>query len=455
MSLISQNYNQNINNNINSSEKANSSNIKEYHPIEFYSLGKIDPNINKRDLFININYLNKGVLNYNHSSHELFDRNLLSVNNSYFDKYKEVKPRINLCFSVKDENNYLDPLLSSNIRKDYNHEAQKQNNINNLEWFHIIKNKVYIVDEQNSKIKKGNNLSTKEFYKEKGNNISEKNNTNGIDCYNQGNSIKNIFNVKRYKQGNEILINKKEHFPKEKEITQIDSDNNYWKKLRIESNNYGNNGNKRINEKKLKENFLYFDKNHKNIIRHKNWWKIDANPSKTKISKGAPKWFNIVPNWKSKLFNDELIRKQDTISVFSKNQNWLTVTPKKKDRRNALEKKRILDMDVTSKLMPRWMEIKTDKSKPIDLFKSIEYNNPIKTKTKRTMAFVDKELNLNRIKTVEYNPSRSVFSYQDFRCNVVTTKDAKNYGEKVSQKPKRFFEWDDGKKFNPKYKKDI
>ena len=112
-------------------------------------------------------------------------------------------------------------------------------------------------------------------------------------------------------------------------------------------------------------------------------------------------------------------------------------------------------MDVTSKLMPRWMEIKTLKQKPIDLFKSIEYNNPVKQKTKRTMAFVDKELNLNRLKTVEYNPSRSVFSYQDFRNNVITSKDAKNYGEKVSQKPKRFFEWDDGKKFNPKFKKDI
>ena len=47
-------------------------------------------------------------------------------------------------------------------------------------------------------------------------------------------------------------------------------------------------------------------------------------------------------------------------------------------------------MDVTSKLMPRWMEIKTEKSKPIDLFKSIEYNNPVKQKAKRQMAFLIK-----------------------------------------------------------------
>ena len=131
------------------------------------------------------------------------------------------------------------------------------------------------------------------------------------------------------------------------------------------------------------------------------------------------------------------------------------MTPKKKDRRKALEKKRILDKDVTNKLMPRWMEINTDKAKTPDIFKSIEYNYPLKQRTKRMMAFVDKDLNMNNLKTCDYNPSRSVFSYQDFRNNVNTNKEAEFYGSKVSQKPKRFFEWDDGKKFNTKYKKDL
>ena len=112
-------------------------------------------------------------------------------------------------------------------------------------------------------------------------------------------------------------------------------------------------------------------------------------------------------------------------------------------------------MGVTNKLMPRWMEIKTGKSKPVDLFKSVEYNNPVKQKGKRQMAIVDKELNLNRLKPIDYNPSRSVFSYQDFRNDVFTKDEAKYYGRKVSQKPKKFFWWNDGKKFNPKYKKDI
>ena len=32
---------------------------------------------------------------------------------------------------------------------------------------------------------------------------------------------------------------------------------------------------KKLNEKDLKSKFFYFEKNHKNVIRHKNWWKID------------------------------------------------------------------------------------------------------------------------------------------------------------------------------------
>ena len=40
-------------------------------------------------------------------------------------------------------------------------------------------------------------------------------------------------------------------------------------------------------------------------------------------------------------------------------------------------------MEITSKLMPRWMEIKTDIPKRPDLFKSIEYNYPVKQRAKK------------------------------------------------------------------------
>ena len=165
-----------------------------------------------------------------------------------------------------------------------------------------------------------------------------------------------------------------------------------------------------------------------------------------------------MPDWKTKLFKEELAKKKETITVFSKNQNWLTVTPREQDRKKALEKNKILDMDVTSKLMPNWMEIKYKKDNNIigsDKFKSVEYNYPLKQKPKRIMAFVDKDLNPKNYKPIEYNPSRSVFNIDDFRHNVFTRYDANFYGSKVSQLPRKFFDWNDGKKFNHKYKKDI
>lgn len=111
-------------------------------------------------------------------------------------------------------------------------------------------------------------------------------------------------------------------------------------------------------------------------------------------------------------------------------------------------------MEVTSKIMPKWMEIKHKNSKREELLKSIEYY-PIRQKCKKQMVFVDKDLNPKKVKyPLDYNPNRSVFSFGDFRHNVVTDKQRLLYDNKVSQKPKRFFDWDDGTKFNPKTKKD-
>ena len=72
------------------------------------------------------------------------------------------------------------------------------------------------------------------------------------------------------------------------------------------------------------------------------------------------------------------------------------------------------------------------------------------------MVLVDKDLNPSKIKNeIQYNPKRSIFSYGDFRNNVLTKEQMEFYNSKVSQTPKKFFDWDDGKKFNPKYKNDI
>ena len=48
-----------------------------------------------------------------------------------------------------------------------------------------------------------------------------------------------------------------------------------------------------------------------------------------------------------------------------------------------------------------------------------------------------------------------IFTYGDFRNNVTTRPEHLYYDSKVSQVPKKFFDWDDGTRFNPKYKKDV
>ena len=111
-------------------------------------------------------------------------------------------------------------------------------------------------------------------------------------------------------------------------------------------------------------------------------------------------------------------------------------------------------MEETSKMMPKWMEIKHKYNKKEENFKSIEYY-PIKQKCKKQMAFVDKDINPSKNKILDYDKNKSVFSYGDFRNNVTTKKEHEYYDKKVNQKPKKFFDWNDGKKFNPKFKKDI
>ena len=140
--------------------------------------------------------------------------------------------------------------------------------------------------------------------------------------------------------------------------------------------------------------------------------------------------------------------------IFSRYQNWITVNPKTKDRRHPLEKMKAANMEATSAIMPKWMEIEHKGKKGPEIFKSVEYY-PIRQKAKGMMLWVDRDINPPKFKPKGYNPNKSIFAYNDFRNNVVTKKQAEFYGSLVSQQPKKFFDWDDGKKFNPKFKKDV
>ena len=103
--------------------------------------------------------------------------------------------------------------------------------------------------------------------------------------------------------------------------------------------------------------------------------------------------------------------------------------------------------------MPEWMESKFGDYSLKSEFKLVEYY-PIRQKPKQLLAYVDKDLNPSKIKPPEYNKTKSIFSYCDFRNNVLTKKQHEYYDSKVNQLPKQFLCWDDGTKSKTKYKKD-
>ena len=124
------------------------------------------------------------------------------------------------------------------------------------------------------------------------------------------------------------------------------------------------------------------------------------------------------------------------------------------DRNHPLEKIKAENMEVTNKIMPKWMEIKNKNVKGNETFKFVEFI-PMKQKAKQLIVLVDKDLNPSKIKNLDYSPERSVFNYGDFRNNVFSQKEKELYDSKVSQRPRQFYNWDDGKKYIPKYSKDI
>jgi hypothetical protein len=67
-------------------------------------------------------------------------------------------------------------------------------------------------------------------------------------------------------------------------------------------------------------------------------------------------------------------------------------------------------------------------------------------------VLVDKIFNEKKKKN--HSDTKSVFSIGDYRHNLIFKNEADSYSSKVNQMPKQFFDWDNGLKFNPKYKRD-
>ena len=203
-------------------------------------------------------------------------------------------------------------------------------------------------------IVKGNSLSKNKFLEKKIFLQTEYNNNNN----NNNNNIKTFNN----------LIDKDKEKNKDKDKDKEKDINN------IRSKTIYNNGNSKI----LEENNFYFDKNNKQVIRYpKNFFKQDTEKkSRTKVSLNAPEWFKVVTDEKNKQYNDLICKNEETLSIFSRYNKWITVTPKSKNRRKPLEKMKIEKMDETSKIMPNWMQIRSKKDMELyGKMKSAQYNS--------------------------------------------------------------------------------
>jgi hypothetical protein len=128
------------------------------------------------------------------------------------------------------------------------------------------------------------------------------------------------------------------------------------------------------------------------------------------------------------------VDKTGMVTVISKNQGWITLTPRSMNRRKPLERGgNANDNTKTSILTPSWMQIPTDLSAvpKDDTFKQTVFGN-LRAETKRTFL-TDKE-----------QPKRSVFAMGGFNRHNVATGDL---AEKTLQhpmltlRPVNLFEW--------------
>ena len=92
------------------------------------------------------------------------------------------------------------------------------------------------------------------------------------------------------------------------------------------------------------------------------------------MSKDAPQWFHITNEAQLKKVNDIVTQKEESIRVFSRFNNWITVSPKSKSRKHAFEKNISTNKQNRDKVIPKWMQQPVDKSKiPEHKFKPVEY----------------------------------------------------------------------------------
>lgn len=234
------------------------------HSIDFYALGKVPP-YQKNTNFIPPNN------GFRSTSNNLIKRNYFSINNRYFDDLKNIYPKKQATIYEQniEENNYLTPLSVFNTVQRYD----LPNNVVNQETYNIAKEKLYAKDIF-STIRKGKPLSRNDFFAQKKNLMEDNKNKlfytpSNKSLNNDNNNTKELkrynssVNIKEYERDlkNEMIINKEKN---EQKLIHSSSTKAFIPK-----------NPKDITKEILTNRNLLFDKNHSQIVRDRNWWKIN------------------------------------------------------------------------------------------------------------------------------------------------------------------------------------
>ena len=253
-----------IKKNNNLSNDKNKNNIN-FRSIEFYALGKVN-NYKKINHFIPNNN------GFRSTSNNLLKRNYFSINNRIFDDLKDRNPKKQATIYEQniDENNYLTPLNVFNSFQRYDLPS----NVVNQETYNIAKEKLFAKDIF-STIKKGNHISRNDFVSQKQNLLGTADTKDNKFLTPNNNRSINDDNIKEFKRYNSCINIMEEN--REKKYSEINKEKNNDKKLINSSSSraFVPKNPKDFTKEILANTIIHFDKNHTNIVRDRNWWKIN------------------------------------------------------------------------------------------------------------------------------------------------------------------------------------
>ena len=150
-------------------------------------------------------------------------------------------------------------------------------------------------------------------------------------------------------------------------------------------------------------------------------------------SKTMPEYMRTLEKPQNQVEPSSSVGFDGTITIVSKAQGWITVTPKGKNRKKPVEKYGIGgDAAATSKLTPNWMQWQYPKNKTDAMKSVVPSTTNLRQEANRTYL-VDK-----------VPPQKSIWSIGDVRHNVLTSEQAQEFNAQAqSNSVVRLMEWNE------------